>query len=335
MLMRRLFFGIILASLSVAAMAQVQSAQLYNKYKQALSSAQSLTVSYTIRTIGKSSQTITVELSKPNLARIDRPNETITADGTNIVTYDKTAKTYYKVAQTPKLLQEKLELIDTQIWAPFFFEPGIKPVALKTSGLQNRKGIQVAVLEAKYPEKVGVTMTLYLAVSDSLPRLAEAIVNNTKTKDTTITDVKTLVKGDKVNASKFAFKAPEGSRELSADEINASKWYTNYDEALAAAKRLNKLVLIDFYTDWCHWCKVLREKVFPTEKFKAMSKWFVFCEIDAEQEPSIASKYNVNAYPTSVFVDANGTEVHRLEGYVEADGYVAEMEKAKAAAGKS
>ena len=53
-----------------------------------------------------------------------------------------------------------------------------------------------------------------------------------------------------IEANKLAFVAPEGSRELSLDEVNASKWYENLEEAKAAAARTHKLVMVDFYADW-------------------------------------------------------------------------------------
>jgi thiol:disulfide interchange protein len=131
----------------------------------------------------------------------------------------------------------------------------------------------------------------------------------------------------------FAFKAPAGSRELTAAEISADKWYTNFDEAVAVGKASNRLVLVDFYTSWCHWCKVLRAEVFPKDEFKAMSKYFVFCEIDAEAETSLAARFSVDAYPTSVFVNGDGTLVHKLVGYKPLKDYVAEMDDARKSAG--
>ena len=32
------------------------------------------------------------------------------------------------------------------------------------------------------------------------------------------------------------------------------------DDALKLSKESNKPIMIDFYTDWCGWCKVLDEK---------------------------------------------------------------------------
>lgn len=36
-----------------------------------------------------------------------------------------------------------------------------------------------------------------------------------------------------------------------------------YDEAITVAKNENKLVFMDFYTDWCGPCKMMMRDVFP------------------------------------------------------------------------
>src|SRR5205807_2026970 len=47
-----------------------------------------------------------------------------------------------------------------------------------------------------------------------------------------------------------------------------SSWVESYDDAVARAKKANRLVLADFTgSDWCGWCIKLREEVFDTKEF--------------------------------------------------------------------
>ena len=38
---------------------------------------------------------------------------------------------------------------------------------------------------------------------------------------------------------------------------DAIEWVSSFDVASKRARKENKLILLDFYTDWCGWCKRL------------------------------------------------------------------------------
>ena len=88
-------------------------------------------------------------------------------------------------------------------------------------------------------------------------------------------------------------------------------------EALDQAEAQGKLVFIDFYTSWCLPCKLMDEDVFTDPAFGAfMNERFVSIKIDAEagNGPNLAALYGVQAYPTLLFVDADGRVKARKEG---------------------
>ncbi|MFN4299163.1 MAG: thioredoxin family protein [Thermaurantimonas sp.] len=94
-----------------------------------------------------------------------------------------------------------------------------------------------------------------------------------------------------------------------------------FAEALVKAKNEGKLVFVDAYTTWCGPCKWLAREVFPdSELGKFYNENFVSLQIDMEKGEGIdfAKKYNVQAYPTLLYFDAEGNEIHRLLGAREA-----------------
>lgn len=116
-----------------------------------------------------------------------------------------------------------------------------------------------------------------------------------------------------------------------ASQAGEIKWGSSYKESLATAKAGKRLVMIDFYTDWCGWCKKLDADTYPNDKVVAIAEGFVNLKIDAEKGdgPEIAKKYKVSGYPTIVFVDGDGTLVAKQVGYQGPEDFAATLTKTK------
>ncbi len=100
----------------------------------------------------------------------------------------------------------------------------------------------------------------------------------------------------------------------------------SFEEAQNKADQENKLLFIDFYTVWCVPCKVLDRDVFSQKIVgDEFNKQFIAFKLDAEKEGKVlAKRFNVNAYPTLVFVGRDSTLVHKLVGSVGADKLLTE-----------
>ncbi len=86
----------------------------------------------------------------------------------------------------------------------------------------------------------------------------------------------------------------------------------DWDVARAKALKENKLMYIDFYTDWCGPCKIMAKTFFPDPAIgEAFNAKFVNLKIDAEKGEGIdkAKQYKVIGYPTLVFVNPKDESV--------------------------
>jgi len=106
-------------------------------------------------------------------------------------------------------------------------------------------------------------------------------------------------------------------------------WLTDYDEALAAAAKDGRPVLVDFTgSDWCGWCVKLDKDTFSKPEWQSFAKDnLVLLKVDfpkrtnlpAAQEKAndaLQAKFGVDGFPTLVLLDSKGKEIARHGGYL-------------------
>ena len=104
-----------------------------------------------------------------------------------------------------------------------------------------------------------------------------------------------------------------GPLSISAQEV---EFTNNLTKAKKQAAKEQKLIFIDFYTDWCKPCKMMDADVFKEgEIADRMNAFFINVKINAESDRYTASQYDINSYPTSLLVDSTGKVLHRSSGY--------------------
>ena len=109
----------------------------------------------------------------------------------------------------------------------------------------------------------------------------------------------------------------------SADSI---RWEHDLASALKRAGDEKKLVMVDFYTDWCGWCKQFDRTTLADGKVRKALARVVLVKLDAERGGhEAASRYSVEGYPTVLFLSASGNEVGRIPGYMEAGPFLDEL----------
>ena len=97
---------------------------------------------------------------------------------------------------------------------------------------------------------------------------------------------------------------------------------TDYETALQIAQEKNQKIVIDFYTDWCVWCKRLDTFTYSDPAVIEMSKNMVFTKINAEVDTLTAQKYVIPGYPTIILTNSDGTEIERIGGFLPAEQFI-------------
>lgn len=100
------------------------------------------------------------------------------------------------------------------------------------------------------------------------------------------------------------------------------------DKALAMARESGKLIIVNFYTDWCPNCRRMNEKTYRDEGvLKQLSKSFIPVKLNAESsqpliiegqtltEYQVALVFRVSSYPTTWFLTSDGRPLLPVKGY--------------------
>ncbi len=98
-----------------------------------------------------------------------------------------------------------------------------------------------------------------------------------------------------------------------------------FQQALDLAKKEGKLVFIDCYTSWCGPCKRLASTVFTDSTVGVFfNNNYINVKFDMEKEegPSIATRYQVTAYPTLLWLDGNGSIKNKVIGGTDPIGLI-------------
>lgn len=100
------------------------------------------------------------------------------------------------------------------------------------------------------------------------------------------------------------------------DHTPPIQWGTDLNHAMQEAKASNKSIFVDFYADWCAYCKEMDEVTYADPQVKdKLSQNYVLLKVDVDENPSISSKYQAYSLPTMIIVDSNGSEIKRIIGY--------------------
>ncbi|MBA2655997.1 MAG: protein-disulfide reductase DsbD [Tatlockia sp.] len=104
---------------------------------------------------------------------------------------------------------------------------------------------------------------------------------------------------------------------------------------LALANARGKLVLIDFYADWCHSCQVMAETLFKNPDVLKVLNDFVVLTVDVtannEQAKLLMNQFGVVAPPTFILLNQEGKEQKnlRLVGDISKNKFLTQLKQAK------
>ena len=108
------------------------------------------------------------------------------------------------------------------------------------------------------------------------------------------------------------------SEEIKIDGLKTSP---DLDHALSLAKSKKKPILVVFQQEDCEWCELLVDKVL------SLNKRFIVTFVDMNENYKLADEYKILGTPTEVFLDYEGNEIDRIQGYEREDKFMTKLKE--------
>lgn len=125
-----------------------------------------------------------------------------------------------------------------------------------------------------------------------------------------------------------------GAAQSSKLEFQPIKTVGDLDQAIASANAAGKNVMLDFYADWCVYCKQMERNTFPSPNVHEALANTVTLKADVtdndDQDKELLASLGIPAPPAILFWDTQGEERrnYRLLGYKGPDDFAAHVQSA-------
>ncbi len=129
------------------------------------------------------------------------------------------------------------------------------------------------------------------------------------------------------------------STAFSSDGKNDKIEWFGFTEALEKGKAEKKIIVVDFYTDWCSWCKVMDEKTYGNKEIiKFAAEKVVMSKVNAETSEKGAYRgkeythrqltqgFGITGFPATVFLNENGDFITKVPGYIPPEKFMPMLE---------
>ncbi|HEX4124002.1 MAG TPA: thioredoxin family protein [Tepidisphaeraceae bacterium] len=91
-------------------------------------------------------------------------------------------------------------------------------------------------------------------------------------------------------------------------------WQTDYTAAAVQARTNHKLILLDFYADWCGPCRAMASETWTDREVADAVSGYVPVHVNVDDNPKLAQYFGVQGIPNILVLDGEGNVIARQVG---------------------
>lgn len=121
--------------------------------------------------------------------------------------------------------------------------------------------------------------------------------------------------------------APDAPPAITKPATGVITWTNTLAEGLETAREKGLPLMVDFYADWCGWCKKLDRDVYTTDQVVKLSRQFVNVKVNTDRDAATAQRYKIQGLPTVLFLGSNGEVIEQFIGYRPPQDFIRVMQE--------
>jgi thioredoxin-related protein len=99
--------------------------------------------------------------------------------------------------------------------------------------------------------------------------------------------------------------------------------WLDYDKGMKKAKVAKKPIFLNFYANWCGYCRKMESETFADRTVaNVLQDSFIPIRLNSDKQPRISASYGVRGLPFFWFLTAKAERIAALPGYIPKDMFV-------------